>query len=377
MNQITASNVKLIVVTGTAGRASIATMIAALLRARGQHVAQLNGHWLHSPLEQLTVDGKPVDRDSPEALGSTDRAADTHDIDSLLARALQLPGLDWLIMSGAAPHAPEAVMAVLAPVLPSACASASQNAAQLLRDLPKTGLLVSAPQRESVLDVLRPYSAATSNTLLEVAQRCRLARERSDLDGQAFRLKTGAADDRLHLSVLGTFQVENAATAVLAVESLGGEPIDPGSARAALDAVRLPGRAEVLKRRPLIIVDAGSIAGSAGGVVEILREHTAGRRLQVIVDTSEGIEPTEMVRLLTPQQPEIVVTGAPIPSGWGEACREAGLPLRSARDVASAVELAMDAAEPGEAIAVFGSRAAAAAARAQVLALLPPEMRLN
>jgi hypothetical protein len=59
------------------------------------------------------------------------------------------------------------------------------------------------------------------------------------------------------------------------------------------------------------------------------------------------------------------------------ACAEAGVAAQRAINVTIAVEAALEAADPGDVLVVLGSRKAAAAARVQVLALLPPDLRLN
>jgi dihydrofolate synthase/folylpolyglutamate synthase len=371
-----------IVVTGTAGRASIATMIAVLLHARGDRVLQINGHWLHSPLEQIAIDGASLTPETIDSMGLQYEPGANPNVDALRAQLLEQPGWDWLVVGGVDGLARQAMVAVVAPILPIAGATAAEQAAALLGRLAPAPVVVSAPQRESVLDVLRPYAETRGSSLIEVAASCRLARERSDLDGQEFRLKTEMSDYRLRLPVLGSFQIENTATAVVAVEcaliaKAAGKPLDLRATRTALESLRLPGCCELIKRRPFVIVDAASGPGSLGRVAEFLRSSFSGRNLEIIVDVGSAIEPAEFVNLLAALQPEIVVAGAADSSGWLAACAEAGVAAQRAINVTIAVEAALEAADPGDVLVVLGSRKAAAAARVQVLALLPPDLRLN
>ena len=370
-----------IVVTGTAGRASTATMISALLHARGERVLQLNGHWLHSPLEQIVVDGRPLTPEAIDSLGLKQPPGEPN-VDALFAELLGQTGWDWVVVSGADPLAIDPAVAVLTPVLPIAGANAAEQATALLGQLPQAPVLVSAPQRESVLDILRPHAGKTGAHLIEVAGSCRLARERSDLDGQDFRLKTETEEYRLRLPVLGAFQIENAAAAAVAAEyaphgKAGAEPLDPHSARAALESLRLPGRCELIKRKPAVIVDAASSPASLGRLAEFLRSNFSGRHVEIIVDAGSDLEATEAVKSVAVLQPEIIAAGAADLNNWSMTCTDAGLVFRSATSVSSAVETALEVADPADVLVVVGSWQAAAAARTQVLALLPPELRLN
>jgi dihydrofolate synthase / folylpolyglutamate synthase len=370
---------KLIVVTGSVGRSSIATMVAAMLHACGEGVVHLNGHWLHSPLERISLDGSPLQAETAEALlGGPRRPLNDHAVDEVVEPLLRQSGASWLVVSGIPPPTGEAALLVVAPIVPYGDASAAQQADSLLDGLPMFDAQVCAPQRESVLDVLRP---AFPN-LIEVAQRCHLSRERTDLDGQQCRLKTDRAEYRLRLPVLGSFQVENAATAILAVESLAAEgetgpQLDQTRAQGALESLRLQGRMEVIKRRPLVVVDSGSAGAAIRRVGEALREIAGGRRPQIILDPSSDLEPTETVQTLANLDPDLVIVSRSLVPAWMEASRELGVPIRTSVDVATAVDLAMETASDGDVIAVLGSRAAAAAARAHVLALLPADLRLN
>src|SRR5262249_29388095 len=78
---------------------------------------------------------------------------------------------------------------------------------------------VMSLQRESAAEVFRARCASLDVPLAEVATSCQLAIDKTDADGSAFRLKTARASYRVTLPLLGRHQVENAATAVLAVEN--------------------------------------------------------------------------------------------------------------------------------------------------------------
>lgn len=316
-----------ILVTGTAGRSSTATMVTALLQAGGQAAAEL-----HTSPEQI----------------------------------------DWLVNSGPAPRSDHLDLIVFTPIIPPS-GSAAPAADALCAGLPPTEHAVSAPQRESALEVLR----AAFPGLQEVAAACRLARGRADLDGQDFRLRTPAAEYQARLPVLGQFQVENAAAAILAVEQLAplGVEITPQTARAALAEIHLPGRLEVLKHRPLVIVDAASQAASLRRACDAVRELASGRHLHLVLDFRLGLEPSAAMAQVQSLQPDLFAILPDTPAGWRqtltEAAYEAGLALQLAPHLETAVDAALARAAPSDVVMVSGSRSAAATARALILGLLP------
>jgi dihydrofolate synthase/folylpolyglutamate synthase len=79
---------------------------------------------------------------------------------------------------------------------------------------------------------------------------------------------------RLEIPLLGKHQIVNAATAVGAIEILksSGFPISTNAIEIGLKAVRLPGRIQILRRTPTIIVDTSHNVASAKALCETIVE---------------------------------------------------------------------------------------------------------
>ncbi len=82
--------------------------------------------------------------------------------------------------------------------------------------------VIMAPQRESAADVIREVAATQGAPLTEVALACNMRRDQAGMDNQQFRLRTKTQGYNIKLPLLGKHQLDNAATAVLAVEALNG-----------------------------------------------------------------------------------------------------------------------------------------------------------
>lgn len=368
-----------ILVAGTAGRSSTAAMIASILVSAGQPVVRIDAGYVHSPEELLTLNGAPL---PPGTLPAAPTPADAKALDAWLAGALDLLLVSekpaWIVRSGTRTPGETANLLVFTPVLPTEH-SAGANASALLEGLPRSVAAVSSLQRESVLDVLRP----AYGDLVELALVCRLSRGQSSLEGQEFRLKTPLNEYRVRLQLTGAFQAENAATAILAVEQLAasGVVITPAAVSAALAELRLPARCEIVKRQPLVIVDAASTQFSLQRVCEAVRELAGGRRVTLILDLSAGLPPAGAVEAASRLRPDLVVSLGAAPPEVRDALRHAayeqGLPLQLAADTSAAVDAALGGAGDRDVICVAGSRRAAATARAQILGLTPADAGLN
>src|SRR5207249_612529 len=90
----------------------------------------------------------------------------------------------------------------------------------------KAGIIVSgcptvmAPQRESAAEVIREVAKEKGSELTEVALACNLRLEAAATDNQVFRLRTPTAGYLIKMPLIDKHQLDNAATAIFAVEKL-------------------------------------------------------------------------------------------------------------------------------------------------------------
>jgi dihydrofolate synthase/folylpolyglutamate synthase len=190
--------------------------------------------------------------------------------------------------------------------------------------------------------------------------------------GRLLELRTPAASyGDVLLPVHGAHQGDNAAIALAAVEAFVGVPSAPDVVAEAFAAVQLPGRLEVVGRRPLTVLDgahnpagaralAGAIAEAFGGV--------AGRVL--VVGLLAGRDPDEMLEALDARRARLVVACPPPspralpPERVAAAARRLGLATEVLPSVREALARARQAAEPDEMLLVTGSLYVVGTARA-------------
>jgi dihydrofolate synthase/folylpolyglutamate synthase len=161
---------------------------------------------------------------------------------------------------------------------------------------------------------------------------------------------------RGRLPLLGRHQADNAAVAIALVEASGAE-VTSGEVREALRRVRLPGRIELVARRPCIIVDVAHNPVSARALAEAIRRVPPRRRTILIFGASADKEYTAMLRTLEPLADLTILTRAQSPRAAAPetlARVARGLAVRT-ESVGQAVALARTVARPADAIVVAGS----------------------
>jgi dihydrofolate synthase/folylpolyglutamate synthase len=162
--------------------------------------------------------------------------------------------------------------------------------------------------------------------------------------------------------LLGEYQLENAATAVAAVEVLAerGVTVSPESIALGLAQVRWPGRLQILKSEPWFIVDCAHNAYSAKRLVEALRQYFNFDRIILILGVSSDKDIAGMVAELATLPGIVIVTCAHHPRALepGRLIAEFskwGITPEAAESTSSAVDLALARARPGDLICATGS----------------------
>ena len=94
----------------------------------------------------------------------------------------------------------------------------------------------------------------------------------------------------------GAHQGRNASVALAAVEAFFGDPLSPEVVEEGLAAVRVPGRLEVLGRRPLLLVDGAHNAAGMAALADALTEEFAVDGVSVaVVGMLSGRDPSAML----------------------------------------------------------------------------------
>lgn len=159
------------------------------------------------------------------------------------------------------------------------------------------GEVVLYRQRPEVERVIREI-CEEKGARLTVTEECRALPAEPE-DGQLFSYRQY---DRLRLSLLGSYQRENAVAVLDAVEVLRrkGYRISDEAVAAGLSEVRWQGRFELLCRAPLVLVDGAHNPNGAAALARSLREYLPGKRICFLLGVMEDKDYHEMLRIIAP-----------------------------------------------------------------------------
>lgn len=268
--------------TGTNGKTSTSRMIDTLLRAHDLRTGRFTSPHVERMTERISVDGEPLsDEDFVRAFN--DVAPYTHLVDSSEDHPLSffetVVGMAYAAFADApvdvavvevgmggswdATNVVDAAVAVVLPVAVDHARYLGDTAAAIA--IEKAGII--KPGSTAVLAQQEPDVAAA---LLARAQEVGATVVREGLDfGVAARVPAVGGQvlslqglrgryDEVFLPLYGAHQAQNAVIALAAVEAFLGEgqPLDDEVVRAAFAEVTSPGRLEIVRRSPTIVLDA-------------------------------------------------------------------------------------------------------------------------
>ena len=201
----------------------------------------------------------------------------------------------------------------------------------------------------------------------------------SNLGSQQFTVHGLLGSYDLSIPLLGDYQMENAATALVAVEAMcraQGFRMPPETLAKGFASVSWPCRMELLEREPLVIADGAHNDYSVDRLLESLPHYFEFDRLVVVAGFSRDKNVDAMSGSLAPAADLVVATQARHPRAMAakeltELFLEKGAKAESAGTAREALDRARDAAGPRGLVLATGSLFLAAEIREAALGIEP------
>ncbi len=183
-------------------------------------------------------------------------------------------------MGGAwdATNVADAAVAVILPVAVDHASYLGARPVDIARE--KAGIIkagttvVCAMQADDVAEVIAERAAEVGATVLWEGRDFGVTHRLPAVGGQMLKLQGLRGEyDEVFLPLYGAHQAQNAAVALAAVEAfLGGDELDADLVRGAFEEVSSPGRLEIIRRSPTILLDAAHNPHGAAAVVDALED---------------------------------------------------------------------------------------------------------
>jgi len=239
--------------------------------------------------------------------------------------------------------------------------------------------VVIAPQPPQALEVILSKCREQRALPVRLPEDVAWSLEEHTIDGQSLRVRGRLGEYSLQIPLLGAHQLENASTALAALEILmeKGYAISQDAIKQGFATVCWPCRMEVLSTRPLLLADGAHNPHSIGVLLTSLPEYLSFRRIVLIVGFSRDKQISEMVKLLAQQGNPVYATRSRHPRSvppdeLGEMFRDRGVAsVAETETVDDALSLARRAAGPEDLILGIGSLFVAAELREAVLGIEP------
>jgi dihydrofolate synthase/folylpolyglutamate synthase len=383
-------------VTGTNGKGTTTTLISALLGACGLRVGTFTSPDLHSVNERIAVAGAPVDDESFTLLLS--RMAGVEEASGIVLTRFEIltvaaflhfsdEGVDVAAIEVGlggtwdSTNVIDGVVNVLTNVDLDHVAVLGATISEIASD--KVGIFreaapsLLATEDPIVVEIARRKTEELNAPLFLIGEEFALIRNDVALGGRLISLRTPFAHyEDVGLSLHGIHQGTNAATAVVASELFLGRALGERVVRETLSHATMPGRLELLSRRPTMIVDGAHNPAGMRALARALNGafHVEGER-RCVLGMLTGRDVDDMVAPLieagvaeffccAPRSPRAMEA-----SIVADAVRRAGAVAYEYASVESALAHAREYSQEQDLIVVAGSLYVVGEVRSRILGL--------
>jgi dihydrofolate synthase/folylpolyglutamate synthase len=328
-------------ITGTNGKTTTARMAEALLRGLGLRTGRFTSPHVESVTERIAIDGREVDAEqfarayddiAPyvallDERGPTWRPSYFEVLTAMAFAAFADAPVDAAVLevgmggSWDATNVADAQVAVITPVaidhtdyLGDSLAGIAAEKAGIVKP---AAFAVLAQQPIEAAEAILRRAAEVGATVAREGLEFGVLHRSVALGGQMIALR-GLADtyEEIFLPLHGAHQAHNAACALAAVEAFvcaGKDPLDSDTVRAALASVTSPGRLEVVRRGPTVLLDAAHNPAGAAAATAAIRDEFSFTQLVGVVGILADKDARGILEELEPILAEVVVSQSSSP----------------------------------------------------------------
>ena len=382
---------RVIHVTGTNGKTSTTRFIERILREHGLRTGRFTSPHLVHLNERMSIDGEPVSNEVLfEVWNDISPILEMVDAELEAAGDTKLTFFEALAVLGFAVFADAPVdvlvlevgmggewdstnvadgdVAVFTPVALDHMERLGNTIAEIAKTksgiIKQDALVVSSTQTAEALDVISAKAKSTAESLKVLGDDFAVVRKSVDGNGQRITIKglAGTYND-LFLPLFGSYQADNLALAIAAVESFlgGGEsPIHDEILRIAVADASSPGRLQVVDRKPLTIIDAAHNPNGAQSLANALDEYFGAPKAIGIIGVLGDKDARGLLQALRGSFDEVILTRSTSPRALepevlADIAVEFFERVSVAPDLESALNQARESVEQDGAIVITGS----------------------
>jgi dihydrofolate synthase/folylpolyglutamate synthase len=373
-------------ITGTNGKGSVAAMVASVLTTSGYTTGLYTSPHLHTWRERIRVDGELISevelarlvtrlKPQVEAVNREATYGELTTFEFLTALAFAYFGqkkVDFQVLEvgmGGKFDATSVIKPVVCIITSVSFdhmdvlgSTLAEIAAEKCGIIKPASTVVSSPQPDEAAEVIRQTCRERGAQLIMVGSDVTWQGLGFDLSRQRLQVEGRRDIYELSIPLLGQHQLDNAATAVAALEVLAdkGFVIPKESVVKGLKLVSWPGRLQILSRRPLVVVDGAHNVGAARRLVQSIEQYFSFDRAILVIGASDDKDIASIVSELASLFGRVIVTRSRHPRAMATAPLAAefarhGVKVQAAEDIPSALSQALALAGEKDLVCVAGS----------------------
>lgn len=326
-------NLKIIHVAGTNGKGSTSSFISSILKEAGYKVALYTSPYLEEFEERMKINGENISREKlvyyveyiKPIIARMVREGYNHPTEFEVITAIAFKyfsdeEVDFVVLEvglGGRFDATNAISSSLVSVITSIDYDHMDKLGNTLGDIAyekagiikKKGVVVSFYQQEEALKVIND-ACEVREAYLTVLDKSNVVIKEQNSDFQVFDYKNFKD---LKITLLGTHQIYNASLVVEVIQKLKniyGYRIEEEAIKRGLMNAKWPGRLEVMKKRPYVVIDGAHNPQGMTVLKESLKLFNY-RRLILVIGMLKDKEVDKMLNIITPVA-DVIITTTPL-----------------------------------------------------------------
>ena len=373
-------------IAGTKGKGSVAAMIAQVLSDSGHETGLYTSPHLHTLRERISVDGSLIsEADFAAAMAEVKPFIESMKNDSTFRQLTYFEALTALAfayfkkklvnfqvlevgLGGRldATNVAEPVVCIITPVSLDHTQILGNSLEEIARE--KAGIIkpgcwvVLSPQPAEAASVINDICWEKKAKVVQAGKDITWHKTGGDLHHQSLAIESRTSKYQVDIPLLGDFQLENAATAVAALEILTSEGFDISDTDLAqgFGRVKWPGRFHIMQENPLVLVDGAHNVASMRGLISNIKEYFNCRRIFLVFGTSCDKDIAGIINELVALSPQVIVTraghsrAAPLSTLAAEFSRR-GIEPEIIETISEAISRALSIADRKDIVCVTGS----------------------
>jgi len=373
-------------IAGTKGKGSISAMIAQVLSSSGYKTGLYTSPHFHTLRERISIDGSLIsEAEFAAAMAEIKPFIESMRKDTAFRQLTYFEALtalafayfkkkqvDFQVLEVGlggrldATNVARPIICIITPISLDHTQILGNSLEEIARE--KAGIIkpgcwvVLSPQPEEAASVISDICREKKAKVVQVGKDITWHKIGGDLSPQSLVIEGRRNNYQVSIPLSGDFQLENAASAVAALEVLGsaGFAISTADIARGLARVKWPGRFHILQEYPTVLVDGAHNVASIKRLVDNIKGYFAHKRIFLVFGTSCDKDIPGIINELVPLSPQVIVTraahsrAAPLSTLVAEFSKQ-GIELEIRETVTEAISRALSLADRTDLICVTGS----------------------